>query len=110
MRLSILVCVDESSVILEVAAPEDRLPLLKDLASQLPQSPGVFWNLGLAAAQTGDEPLALAAYSHYRLLALAERRGFYKLIQTYQALGRLKERERAGQKHRVRTDEVAAIL
>jgi tetratricopeptide (TPR) repeat protein len=71
----------------------EALPLLKDLASQVPQSPGVFWNLGLAAAQTGDEPLALAAYSRYHQLAPGERRGFYKLIQTYQALGRLKERD-----------------
>jgi len=72
----------------------EALPLLKDLASQLPQSPGVFWNLGLAAAQSRDERLALHAYSRYHELAPEERRGFYKLIQTYQALGRLKERDR----------------
>ncbi len=71
----------------------EALPLLKDLASQLPQSPGVFWNLGLAAAQSRDERLALHAYSRYHELAPEERRGFYKLIQTYQALGRLKERD-----------------
>jgi tetratricopeptide (TPR) repeat protein len=72
----------------------EALPLLKDLASQLPQSPGVFWNLGLAAAQSGDERLALRAYSRYHELMPDERRGSYKLIQTYQALGRLKERDR----------------
>jgi tetratricopeptide (TPR) repeat protein len=71
----------------------EALPLLKDLASQLPQSPGVLWNLGLAAAQSGDERLALEAYSRYHQLAPGERRGFYKLIQTYQALGQLKERD-----------------
>jgi tetratricopeptide (TPR) repeat protein len=71
----------------------EALPLLKDLASQLPQSPAVFWNLGLAAAESRDERLALLAYSRYQELAPEERRGFYKLIQTCQALGRLKERD-----------------
>jgi tetratricopeptide (TPR) repeat protein len=71
----------------------EALPLLKELASQVPQSPGVLWNLGLAAAQCADEPLALAAYSRYHQLAPEERRGFYKLIQTYQVLGQLKERD-----------------
>jgi len=71
----------------------EALPLLQSLANQMPQSPGVFWNLGLAAAQSKEARLALQAYLRYHELMPDDRRGFYKLIQAYQALGRLGERD-----------------
>jgi len=72
----------------------DALPLLRDVANKAPDRPNVFWNLGIAAAAAGDKQLALKAWLQYHTLEPNDLKGAGKLIQSYQALDMLKERDR----------------
>jgi len=71
----------------------EAVPLLKDVTSRAPESPGGFMNLGLAAAESGDQRLALLAWSRYHQLAPYDTKAFGKIIQAHQALGQLRERD-----------------
>lgn len=85
--------IDRALQLIESARYAEAVPLLKDVTSRMPYTPSGFWNLGVAAAASDDEPLALHAYLRYHEIAPNDPHGFFKLIQTYQALGRLKERD-----------------
>jgi tetratricopeptide (TPR) repeat protein len=71
----------------------EAVPLLKDVTSRAPDRPGGFMNLGLAAAESGDYHLALQAWLRYHELVPNDPKAFGKIIQAYQALGQLKERD-----------------
>ena len=72
----------------------EAVPLLEEVTSRAPDRPGGFMNLGLAAAQSGDHPLALRAWSRYHELVPNDTKAFGKIIQEYQALGQPQERDR----------------
>jgi tetratricopeptide (TPR) repeat protein len=71
----------------------EAVPLLEEVTSRAPDRPGGFTNLGLAAAESGDHQLALQAWSRYHELVPNDTKAFGKIIQEYQALGQLKERD-----------------
>ena len=71
----------------------EAVPLLEDVTRRAPDRPGGFMNLGLAAAESGDHPLALRAWSRYHELVPDDTKAFGKIIQAYQALGQPKERD-----------------
>jgi tetratricopeptide (TPR) repeat protein len=83
----------KATQLLDAGHYAEALPLLKDIASRAPGSPGAFMNLGLAAAESGDHRLALQAWSRYHELAPQDTKAFGKIIQAHQALGQLKERD-----------------
>ena len=85
--------IDRALQLIESAHYAEAVPLLKDVTSRMPYTPSGFWNLGVAAAASGDQPLALQAYLRYHQIAPNDPHGLSKLIQTYQALGRLTERD-----------------
>ncbi len=71
----------------------EAIPLLEALTSSYPTAT-VFWNLGLSAAEVGDNAKALQAWRAYRELAPDNWQGRAKLVQAYQALGELAARDR----------------
>jgi hypothetical protein len=87
------VVIDKALQLMESARYAEAVPLLKDVTSRMPYTPSGFWNLGVAAAASGDQLLALQAYIRYHEIAPNDPHGLSKLVQTYQALGRLTERD-----------------
>ena len=71
----------------------EALPLLRELARQAPDRPGVFWNLGIAATAVGEKQVALDAWLHYRDLKPDDAQAAARIIQSYQALGMTQERD-----------------
>ncbi|WP_156479970.1 tetratricopeptide repeat protein [Collimonas pratensis] len=71
----------------------EALPILEELKITNPSS-GVFWNMGIVAAETGDSAKELEAWLAYREIMPNDWRGRSKLIQTYQALGNIEARDR----------------
>lgn len=82
-----------ATALMQVENYVDALLLLRDVADKAPDRPNVFWDLGTAAAAVGEKQLALKAWLHYRALAPNDLRVVSKLIQSYQALDMLKERD-----------------
>jgi tetratricopeptide (TPR) repeat protein len=72
----------------------EAVPLLKELFAAYPNSQGVLWNLGIAAAEINDDTLALDAWNRYRKNFPQDARALPKLVQTYQSLGWLVDRDR----------------
>lgn len=70
----------------------EALPILEDLSKTNP-TPSVFWNLGISAADVGNNNEALHAWLSYREINSKNWQVLAKLIQTYQALGDLKARD-----------------
>lgn len=70
-----------------------RFRCSRTLQGRSPQAPGAFSNLGLAAAESGDQRLALQAWSRYHELVPNDPKAFGKMIQAHQALGEFKERD-----------------
>lgn len=71
----------------------EALPILEDLRKSNPTA-SVFWNLGMSAAEVGNNDEALHAWLSYREIAPNNWQVRAKLVQTYQALGDLKARDR----------------
>ncbi len=71
----------------------EALPLLVDLETRHP-TPAAYWNLGLSAAELGDDATALRAWRELRSAAPDDWRARAKLVQTFQALGDLQARDR----------------
>lgn len=84
----------KSIQLLEAGRYAEAVPLLKDITSRVPEYPGGFMNLGLAAAESGDHRLALRAWSRYHEMVPTDTKAFGKIIQALQALGQFKERDR----------------
>lgn len=59
-----------------------------------PKDPAVLWNLGLASAALGEHLEALKFWNELRAVDPEDWPVRAKLVQTYQALGRWKERDR----------------
>jgi hypothetical protein len=72
----------------------EAVPLLKEMYVAHPTSQAVLWNFGVAAAEIGDDALALEAWSKYRANFPQDGRALAKLVQTYQSLGRPVDRDR----------------
>lgn len=70
----------------------EALPILEDLSKTNPTAP-VFWNLGMSAADVGNNNEALQAWLSYREVNPNNWQVRAKLVQTYQALGDLKARD-----------------
>jgi tetratricopeptide (TPR) repeat protein len=83
----------KATQLLDAGHYAEAVPLLKDVTSRAPESPGGFMNLGLAAAESGDHRLAVQAWSRYHELVPNDTKAFGKIIQSYQALGLLRERD-----------------
>jgi hypothetical protein len=71
----------------------EALPLLRELALKVPDGPGIFGNLALVALRLGDRELELQARLRYLELRPGDPREMAGVMQAYQALGRLKERD-----------------
>jgi hypothetical protein len=71
----------------------EALPLLRELALKVPDGPGIFGNLALVALKLGDRQLELQARLRYLELRPGEPREMAAVVQVYQALGKLKERD-----------------
>lgn len=82
----------EATTFMEAGKFADAFPILEDLAKTYPTET-VLWNLGLSAAELGKNPEALRAWLAFRKAAPNEWHGRAKLIQTYQALGMIPERD-----------------
>lgn len=63
----------------------EALPLLDDLKTSYPTAT-VFWNLGISAAEVGDNAKALQAWLAYRYIVPNDWRTRAKLVQAYQSL------------------------
>lgn len=72
----------------------EALVILEDLSKTYP-TPAVYWNLGLSAAEVGDNHKALQAWLSYREVHPNNWQVRAKLVQTYQALGDLAARDQA---------------
>ena len=73
---------------------KDAIPLLKQAEKSFPDAASILWNLGIASAETRDFPEALAYWQKYRKCEPDDWRVIAKLIQTYQATGGVKSRDR----------------
>ena len=58
-----------------------------------PEGSNILWNLGLASASAEQHEKALTYWQRYRKLRPEDWRVLSKMIQTYQALGRIGERD-----------------
>ena len=83
-----------ANTLLEAGKYTEAIPLLKDVLIAFPKSEGALWNLGVAAGEVGDYPLALETWTRYRAAAPKDAKATAKLIQTYQSLGRFADRDR----------------
>ena len=72
----------------------EAIPLLESVRESHPSDPAVLWNLGIASAATGRDASALEYWRLYRTVQPDDWRGIAKLVQTHQALGDLKARDR----------------
>jgi tetratricopeptide (TPR) repeat protein len=84
---------DRAVKLMEAGRYAEAIPLLKEAQEAYPSNPNVLWNLGIASAEIGDHPLALATWKLYRNAKPDDWRARAKLIQSYQALGRTAERD-----------------
>lgn len=71
----------------------EALPLLRELAVKVPDGPGIFGNLALVAHALGDRQLELQARLRYLELRPGDPKEMAGVMQAYQALGKLKERD-----------------
>ncbi len=67
---------------------------LEKALNRYPEGSNILWNLGLASAASGQHEKALTYWQRYRKLRFEDWRAIPKLIQTYQALGRMQERDK----------------
>lgn len=79
--------------LLNAHKPAEALPILVDLSKTNPTA-SVFWNLGLSAADVGDNGEALYAWRSYRELDPKNWQARAKLVQTYHALGDMAARDK----------------
>jgi len=80
--------------LMEKRAFKDAIPLLQQAEKSFPDAPGLLWNLGIASAEIEDHAQALAYWQKYRKSEPDDWKAIPKLIQTYQATGDLKARDR----------------
>ncbi len=66
---------------------------LEQALNRYPEGSNILWNLGLASAAAGQPEKALTYWQRYRTLRSEDWRVLPKLIQTYQALGRIEPRD-----------------
>lgn len=71
----------------------EALPLLRELSVKVPDGPGIFGNLAIVATELGNHQLALDARLRYLQLRPNEPAEMGGVMLSYQALGRLKERD-----------------
>ncbi|MES2902250.1 MAG: hypothetical protein V4723_21155 [Pseudomonadota bacterium] len=71
----------------------EAFPIFDDLSKTYP-TPSVFWNLGITAAEVGNNKEALRAWLSYRETNPTNWQVRAKLVQTYQALGDLAARDK----------------
>lgn len=79
--------------LLESQKYAEAVPLLKEVFAAYPNNQAVLWNLGIAAAEVGDDNLALETWNKYRANFPKDGKVLAKLIQTYQSLGRSADRD-----------------
>ena len=70
----------------------ESIPYLEKALNRYPEGSNILWNLGLASAAAGQRGKALTYWQRYHTLRSEDWRVLPKLIQTYQALGRIKPR------------------
>lgn len=73
----------------------ESIPYLEKALNDYPESSNILWNLGLASAAAGQHAKALTYWKRYRKVRFEDWRVVPKLIQTYQTLGRIKQRDEA---------------
>ncbi len=66
---------------------------LEQALNRYPEGSNILWNLGLASAAAGQPEKALTYWQRYRTLRSGDWQVLPKLIQTYQALGRIEPRD-----------------
>lgn len=71
----------------------EALPVFQELAQQLPDSPGVLGNLGVVATKLGNHQLALQSRLRYLQLQPGDPAVMSAVMQNYQALGKIAERD-----------------
>lgn len=71
----------------------ESIPYLEKALNRYPEGSNILWNLGLASAAAGQHEKALTYWQRYRKLRSEDWRAVPKLIQTFQALGRIKHRD-----------------
>lgn len=69
------------------------IPYLTRVQTDLPVDSSVLWNLGLAFAAIGEHAKAIETWQSYRKIAPDDWQARTKLVQSYQALGDVKERD-----------------
>ncbi len=82
------------AALLEAGKSAESIPLFQEVLKSVPDDDAAIWNLGLAAADAGDYKLALATWLHYRKLFPDDPQGMAKVIQAYQGLNQLVDRDR----------------
>lgn len=83
----------KATVLIQEKKYAEALPLLRELALKMPDGPGVFGNLALVAMKLGNRELELQARLRYLELRPGEPREMAGVMQAYQALGKVKERD-----------------
>ncbi len=71
----------------------DSITYLEKALNRYPEGSNILWNLGLASAAAGQHAKALTYWKRYRNVRSDDWQVVPKLIQTYQALGRIKMRD-----------------
>jgi tetratricopeptide (TPR) repeat protein len=72
---------------------KEAVPYLKRAEKAFPTAPPILWNLGIASAELGNHAEALIYWQKYHK-GEPDWRSIPKLIQSYQAMGDLKARDR----------------
>jgi tetratricopeptide (TPR) repeat protein len=72
---------------------QEAIPYLRRVQKALPDNTAVLWNLGIALAETGDNPGAAETWRSFRKADPDDWRARSKLVQAYQALGDIKSRD-----------------
>ncbi|MBN2382431.1 tetratricopeptide repeat protein [bacterium] len=85
----------QATDLMEAGKYAEAIPLLDRVLVAYPDDPSVLWNIGIATVEAGNHSRALDAWQRYRLKAPKDWRALAKIIQSYQALAQLDNRDAA---------------
>ena len=84
---------DKANSLYEKGKPAEALTHYQKALAILPKEPAILFNAGVAAAATKDHALALDLFKQLKAADPSDWHGRSKLIQAYQALNKLPERD-----------------
>jgi tetratricopeptide (TPR) repeat protein len=85
---------EKGASLMEQGKHKEAIPYFKHVQKEDPGNPNVLWNLGIACAEVGSYREALETWQKYRNAEPNDWLARPKIIQSYQALGETKSRDK----------------